>query len=37
MPISSFKTIDGTMTLGASDLDVAAQVLDAAVVPSEKV
>lgn len=37
MPIVSYKNIDGTMTLGASDLDVAAQVLGAAVVPSEKV
>lgn len=37
MPITSYKNIDGTMTLGASDLDVAAQVISAAVVPSEKV
>jgi hypothetical protein len=37
MPIVSYKNIDGTMTLGASDLDVAAQVTSAAVVPSEKV
>lgn len=36
MAIVSYKNIDGTMTLGASDLDVAAQVIDAAVVPSEK-
>lgn len=37
MPIESFKVYGGTLTLGAADLAVSAQILSAAVVPAEKV
>jgi hypothetical protein len=37
MPIESFKVYEGTLTIGAADLAVSAQILSAAVVPSEKV